>query len=150
MLRSLSPSGVLPYESVAPLSATVCLFVEDLPCRTIGTIASVLSTPESDRSFGAYAALWTRGFHRDTAAYTEASQAVHEQSKPLPSSLLSAISAIVQDRLSVNSVTLESHGKDESYRDSVPPQAVVYPETTEEVSEVSNVLALFSALTLAG
>lgn len=54
----------------------------------------------------------------------------------MPDDLLSAITAVVQDRISTNTTALESHGKDESYRDSRPPQVVVFPESTEEVSEV--------------
>lgn len=46
------------------------------------------------------------------------------------------LSALLADRLTSSAAVLERHGKDESYHEGMPPQAVVYPTSTEEVAEV--------------
>ena len=55
--------------------------------------------------------------------------------------LIEALRGIVGDRLSIAQSVLEQHGRDESYHRSHPPDAVVFPETTEEVSEIVKLCA---------
>ncbi len=55
--------------------------------------------------------------------------------------LIEALRGIVGDRLSVAQSVLEQHGRDESYHTGYPPDAVVYAQTTEEVSEIVKLCA---------
>ena len=55
--------------------------------------------------------------------------------------LIAALGAIVGDRLSVAEAVREQHGHDESYHPSHPPDAVVFAETTEEVSDIVKLCA---------
>ena len=66
----------------------------------------------------------------------EPSHADEPHAQPLPASLLSVLHSAVSGRISTNPTTLASHGKDESYRESRPPQAVVLPHSTEEIAQV--------------
>ncbi|OGA54472.1 MAG: 2-hydroxy-acid oxidase [Betaproteobacteria bacterium RIFCSPLOWO2_12_FULL_62_58] len=59
-----------------------------------------------------------------------------ELRKPLPANLLAALQARLGERVSTSSAVLEHHGKDESAHPLAPPDAVVFPETTEEVVEI--------------
>lgn len=43
------------------------------------------------------------------------------------------------DRLTTNQTVLERHGTDESYHAPKAPDAVVFPETTDEVVEIVNI-----------
>jgi D-lactate dehydrogenase (cytochrome) len=56
--------------------------------------------------------------------------------EPLPEALFAALSAQFGERLSTAAATLEQHGKDESAHPVAPPDAVVYPQTTDEVARV--------------
>jgi len=56
--------------------------------------------------------------------------------------LIEALRGIVGDRMSTAAAVLEQHGHDESYHSPFPPDAVVFPESTEDVSQV---VALCSA-----
>ena len=49
---------------------------------------------------------------------------------------IAELKEIVGDRLSTSPAVREQHGRDESYRTPVPPDAVVFAETTDEVSAV--------------
>lgn len=49
--------------------------------------------------------------------------------------------AVLGDRLSISPYDLESHGVDESYHDPMPPDAVAYAESTEEVAAVVKICA---------
>ncbi len=55
--------------------------------------------------------------------------------------LIEALRAIVGDRLSTAEAVREQHGHDESYHPSHPPDAVVFAETTEEVSDIVKLCA---------
>jgi len=50
--------------------------------------------------------------------------------------LVDDLRAIVGDRLSTAAAVREQHGRDESYHASMPPDVVVFAETTEEVAAV--------------
>ena len=56
--------------------------------------------------------------------------------KPLPVELLAALETIFEDRVSTSQAMREHHGRDESPYDPMPPDAVVFAQTTEEVAEV--------------
>jgi D-lactate dehydrogenase (cytochrome) len=60
---------------------------------------------------------------------------------PLPPALADALRALLGDRLSLAEAVRESHGRDESHHDPAPPDAVVFPESTEEVAAVVRVCA---------
>lgn len=79
----------------------------------------------------------TRQLQTSALSSAEASRSAVPVPQPLSDSLLSALStAVGRSKVSTNPSVLEAHGKDESYRDSVPPQAVVQPESTEQVAQV--------------
>lgn len=50
--------------------------------------------------------------------------------------LLSVLRQIVGDRLSTATAILEQHGKDESFHPTMPPEAVVFAKSTDEVSRI--------------
>ena len=52
---------------------------------------------------------------------------------------LSQLKMLLDDRLSTNASILEQHGKDEGYIEPVPPDAVVFPESTGEVQEIARI-----------
>ena len=51
----------------------------------------------------------------------------------LPGTLIAELQAVLGDRLSVADAVRAHHGKDESYHPLVPPDAVVFPKSTDEV-----------------
>ncbi len=55
--------------------------------------------------------------------------------------LIEALGAIVGDRLSTAQSVLDQHGRDESFHTPYPPDAVVYAETTEEISQIVKLCA---------
>ncbi len=55
--------------------------------------------------------------------------------------LIEALKGIVGDRLSLAQAVRDQHGRDESYHDAFPPDVVVYPETTDEVSAIVKLCA---------
>lgn len=55
--------------------------------------------------------------------------------KPLPEELLAALKALFEDRLSTSQAMREHHGRDESSYDPMPPDAVVFAQSTEEVAQ---------------
>jgi len=55
--------------------------------------------------------------------------------------LLQALRAVVGDRVSTSAAVREQHGKDESYHLPHPPDAVVFAETTDEISAVVKICA---------
>ena len=50
--------------------------------------------------------------------------------------LLARLETLCQDRVSTNPTLREQHGKGESYHPCHAPDAVVYPESTQEISEI--------------
>lgn len=50
--------------------------------------------------------------------------------------LLSVLRQIVGDRLSTATAILEQHGRDESFHPTIPPEAVVFAQSTDEVSRI--------------
>ena len=65
-------------------------------------------------------------------------QPAHRSSlrKPLPDALRTAMQARFGERFTTAAATREQHGKDESAHPVTPPDAVVYPHTTDEVAAV--------------
>jgi D-lactate dehydrogenase (cytochrome) len=55
--------------------------------------------------------------------------------------LIRALRAVVGDRVSTSAAVREQHGKDESYHPPHPPDAVVFAETTREISDVVKICA---------
>ena len=56
--------------------------------------------------------------------------------KPLPEELAVALNVLFEDRFSTTQAMREHHGRDESPYDPMPPDAVVFAQTTEEVAQV--------------
>ncbi|MCF8481545.1 MAG: FAD-binding protein [Rhodospirillum sp.] len=54
----------------------------------------------------------------------------------LPESLMAALRALLGDRLSTAAAVREQHGRDESYHEPMPPDAVAFARSTEEVVAV--------------
>ena len=53
--------------------------------------------------------------------------------------LLAELKALLGERVSTSAAVREHHGKDESYFPYAPPDAVVFPQTTEEVRDIVNI-----------
>ena len=60
---------------------------------------------------------------------------------PVEDPLIAALRDAVGGRLSTSAAVREQHGRDESYHAPAPPDAVVFPETTEEVAAVVRLCA---------
>src|SRR5438874_3262528 len=54
----------------------------------------------------------------------------------LPATLLAELQSLLGDRASTADAVRDHHSHGETYHDSFPPDAVVYPESTEEVSRI--------------
>ncbi|MEO7031208.1 MAG: 2-hydroxy-acid oxidase, partial [Herbaspirillum sp.] len=54
--------------------------------------------------------------------------------KPLPPELLTALRQQFAERVSVGEAVCAHHGRDESSYDPMPPDAVVFAHSTEEVA----------------
>ena len=50
--------------------------------------------------------------------------------------LLSELESLLAERVSTSDAVREHHGKDDSHHDPLPPDAVVFPKTTEEVARI--------------
>ena len=59
----------------------------------------------------------------------------------LKDSFLEALRGIVEQRLSTSQAVCEQHGHDESYHPGQAPDAVVFPHSTEEISEIVKLCA---------
>ncbi|MBK1636286.1 FAD-binding oxidoreductase [Rhodovulum adriaticum] len=59
---------------------------------------------------------------------------------PVPEAL-TALAKILGDRLSRSKSDLDLHGRNETYFPFAPPDAVAYPETTEEVAAIARICA---------
>jgi len=55
--------------------------------------------------------------------------------------LIEALAAIVGDRLSTAGAVLDQHGRDETYHTPHPPEVVVFPDTTDEISRIVSLCA---------
>ncbi|MFI0394768.1 FAD-binding oxidoreductase [Paracoccus jiaweipingae] len=55
---------------------------------------------------------------------------------PIAADALSALSALLGDRLSVKPADLTQHAQSESFHSAPPPDAVAWPQTTDEVSQI--------------
>ena len=56
--------------------------------------------------------------------------------RPIPEAMMNALLERFGERLSVSAAVCEQHGRGESVYDAVPPQAVVFCESTEDVAAV--------------
>jgi D-lactate dehydrogenase (cytochrome) len=56
--------------------------------------------------------------------------------REIDATLLDGLRALLGDRVSVSRAVREHHGKDESYFAYAPPDAVVFPDSTEEVRDI--------------
>ena len=65
------------------------------------------------------------------------------QSAALDEGFLNALRKIVEQRLSTSKAVCEQHGKDESYHPGRAPDAVVFPQSTEEISEIVKLCATY-------
>jgi D-lactate dehydrogenase (cytochrome) len=54
---------------------------------------------------------------------------------------LDELAEVLGERLSTAAALLEQHGQDESYHEGQPPEAVAFPETTEEVARMVAICA---------
>lgn len=54
---------------------------------------------------------------------------------------INALRQLVGDRLSMTESVREQHGHDESYHEGVPPDAVVFAQSTEEISDIVKLCA---------
>ena len=54
---------------------------------------------------------------------------------------IGSLQQLLGDRLSTAASLREGHGKDASYHPCVPPDAVTFPQSTEEVSEIVKICA---------
>ena len=62
-------------------------------------------------------------------------------SESLFATTVDALRALLGDRLSTGSSILEMHGRDEAYTAPALPDAVAFPETTQEVSDIVRICA---------
>jgi D-lactate dehydrogenase (cytochrome) len=58
--------------------------------------------------------------------------------REIDAALLGDLQRVLGDRATVSRGIREHHGKDESYYAYAPPDAVVFPRTTEEVRDIVN------------
>lgn len=65
----------------------------------------------------------------------------HHTRKALPDSLLGGLRSRLGERFTTSAGAREQHGRDESAHPIAPPDAVVFPESTAEVSEVARLCA---------
>ena len=65
------------------------------------------------------------------------------QSAALDEGFLNALRKIVEQRLSTSKAVCEQHGKDESYHPGRAPDAVIFPQSTEEISEIVKLCATY-------
>ncbi|HSD34159.1 MAG TPA: FAD-binding protein, partial [Alphaproteobacteria bacterium] len=59
-----------------------------------------------------------------------------EARRQASSACLDALKARFGERVSTAAAVLESHGRDESYHAASPPDAVVFPESVEEIAAI--------------
>ena len=59
--------------------------------------------------------------------------------REIPAALLSELRALLGDRLSTVRAVREHHGRDESHFPPMPPDAVIFPRSTEEVAKAAKI-----------
>src|SRR5918996_462323 len=64
---------------------------------------------------------------------------------PVREALVADLRALVGDRATTNATQLEHHSHGESWHDHAPPDVVVFPANTDEVSELMKVAARHGA-----
>ena len=64
--------------------------------------------------------------------------------EPIDPSLLAGLRQLLGDRLSTSAAICAQHGKDESYHAAHAPDAVAFPQTTEEVAAIVKLCAAAS------
>ena len=64
------------------------------------------------------------------------------QARELDTTLVESLRALLGDRITTSRGIREHHGKDESYYPYAPPDAVVFPRSTEEVRDIVNLCRL--------
>src|SRR6185369_3806869 len=79
-----------------------------------------------------------RSSSKARSSSSDPAAAVNKPSE-IDATLLEELRALLGDRVSTARAVREHHGKDESYFPYAPPDAVVYPESTEEVRDVVNI-----------
>jgi len=67
--------------------------------------------------------------------------AAHTTSRPDPAPALAALRHLLGDRLSTAAAVREQHGKDVTYHEGHPPDAVAFAATTDEVAAIVRVCA---------
>ncbi len=73
--------------------------------------------------------------------------ALHRE--PIAASLLAGLRQLLGDRLSNSAAICAQHGKDESYHPAHPPDAVAFPQTTEEVAAIVKLCAAYQTPVIA-
>jgi len=61
--------------------------------------------------------------------------------RPNPTELADRIAALIGPRVSIARGVLDQHGQSEAYHRALPPDIVVFPETTQEVAEIVKLCA---------
>ena len=69
--------------------------------------------------------------------------------KPFPAELLFSLRERFGERVTTSATVCEHHGKDESAHPIAPPDAVVFPETSEEVSAIVRLCGKYGAPVIA-
>jgi D-lactate dehydrogenase (cytochrome) len=64
-----------------------------------------------------------------------------DQPRVDPAPAIAELQALLGDRLSTSEAVREQHGKDVSYHEGFPPDAVAFAESTEEVAEIVGICA---------
>ena len=64
---------------------------------------------------------------------------------PIDTTLLEELQSLLGDRVSTSAAVRDQHGKDESYHEVAPPDAVVFAQSTEEVAEVVRICARYGS-----
>ncbi len=87
------------------------------------------------------------GTHRQFSVAAMLAPAFHRE--PFASSLLAGLRQLLGERLSHSAAVRAQHGKDESYHPAHAPDAVAFPQTTEEVAAIVKLCAAHRAPVIA-
>ena len=64
------------------------------------------------------------------------------QARELDTTLVEALRSLLGERITTSRGVREHHGRDESSYPAAPPEAVVFPHSTEEVRDIVNLCRL--------